>query len=300
MSGTIPPPPQGLPPPPRSVRALRIGAILVALFVVGTGIAGVVWWSLHSLGEQPGSKVIATTQGTGQGVSMADLLSSAPTGTEIPAANRRRQPASAGAADVGGELDAGLSSNLVVHTSKRTISISLTSHQREYMPLVALDIPEETESTSAVGLVAMAGGQQAVQTACDMAPSVPREQFSVRGDNVPWRPVDVYWVATPVGTKTCVDSRVVAGDGDRAIGRRDPRRNDALEIGRDICRAHTVERRRFACHRILRRFRQRSVAARDQEQEDQGPSHCVGLRVMVMTCWSPPTPATRTIGLMVM
>ena len=102
-------------------------------------------------------------------------------------------------------IDAGLSSNLVVHTSKRTISISLTSHQREYMPLVALDIPEETESTSAVGLVAMAGGQQAVQTACDMAPSVPREQFSVRGDNVPWRPVDVYWVATPVGTKTCVE-----------------------------------------------------------------------------------------------
>src|SRR5450755_4217359 len=71
MSGTIPPPPQGLPPPPRSVRALRIGAILVILFVVGTGIAGIVWWSLHSLGEQPGSKVIATTQGTGQGVSMA-------------------------------------------------------------------------------------------------------------------------------------------------------------------------------------------------------------------------------------
>jgi type IV secretion system protein TrbI len=98
MSGTIPPPPQGLPPPPRSVRALRIGAILVALFVVGTGIAGIVWWSLHSLGEQPGSKVIATTQGTGQGVSMADLLSSAPTGTEIPAANRRRQPASIAAA----------------------------------------------------------------------------------------------------------------------------------------------------------------------------------------------------------
>jgi type IV secretory pathway VirB10-like protein len=94
MSGTIPPPPQGLPPPPRSVRALRIGAILVALFVVGTGIAGIVWWSLHSLGEQPGSKVIATTQGTGQGVSMVDLLSSAPTGTEIPAANRRKQPAS--------------------------------------------------------------------------------------------------------------------------------------------------------------------------------------------------------------
>ena len=65
----------------------RFGAILVALFVVGTGIAGIVWWSLHSLGEQPGSKVIATTQGTGLGVYMADLLSSAPTGTGIPAAN---------------------------------------------------------------------------------------------------------------------------------------------------------------------------------------------------------------------
>jgi P-type conjugative transfer protein TrbG len=97
--------------------------------------------------------------------------------------------------------DAGLRTNLVVHTNKRTLSFELTSRQQEYMPLVALDMPEE-DSSSSVGMVAL--NQGAPQNACDLPPSVPAKQFTIHGDNVPWRPTDVYWVSTPVGTKTCV------------------------------------------------------------------------------------------------
>jgi P-type conjugative transfer protein TrbG len=98
--------------------------------------------------------------------------------------------------------DAGLRTNLVVHTSKRTLSFQLASRQRDYMPLVALDIPEDDDQ-SATGALAL--NQAGVtQNACDLTPSAPKDQFKVQGDNVPWRPTDVYWVETPVGTKTCV------------------------------------------------------------------------------------------------
>jgi type IV secretion system protein VirB9 len=98
--------------------------------------------------------------------------------------------------------DAGLSSNLVIHTSKRTLSVELASRQKEFMPLVALDAAETSDDQPFSLLTAAQGNM--VQTPCDLPPTVPKEQFSVRGDAVPWRPIDVYWVTTPVGTKTCV------------------------------------------------------------------------------------------------
>jgi type IV secretory pathway VirB10-like protein len=60
--------------------------------VVAVSVAGIAWWSLHSLGEEHAAKATAQ-QPTGQGVSMQDLLADAPTGTEIPAAGRRPVPA---------------------------------------------------------------------------------------------------------------------------------------------------------------------------------------------------------------
>ena len=107
--------------------------------------------------------------------------------------------------------DAGLSSNLVIHTSKRTLSIELASRQREFMPLVALDAVQSDEQPISLLTAAQASS---VQTPCDLPPSVPKEQFSLSGDAVPWRPLAVYWVTTPVGTKTCVTFPDGIGSGD--------------------------------------------------------------------------------------
>jgi type IV secretion system protein TrbG len=109
--------------------------------------------------------------------------------------------------------DAGLSSNLVIHTSERTLSVELTSRQREYMPLVALDRAESDSDQTTVALMPASTGNL-VQTPCDMVPSVPREQFAISGDAYPWRPTEAYWVTTPVGTKTCVTFPDGIGSGD--------------------------------------------------------------------------------------
>ncbi len=103
--------------------------------------------------------------------------------------------------------DAGLSSNLVVETNKRTVSISISSRQRDYMPLVSLDLPEEDNGFSGYAAMlanANAPGSQ-VASACDQSPVVPPEQFEIEQTKVPWRPTQVYQVSTPVGIKTCVD-----------------------------------------------------------------------------------------------
>lgn len=111
--------------------------------------------------------------------------------------------------------NAGLSSNLVIHTSLRTLSVELTSRQKEYMPLVELDAAP-TESDEAVALMPVSMGG-ATQTPCDMAPSVPREQFAIVGNAYPWRPLDAYWVTTPVGTKTCIDFPEGIGSGELPV-----------------------------------------------------------------------------------
>lgn len=101
--------------------------------------------------------------------------------------------------------NSGLSSNLVIHTSKRTLSIELASRQKDYMPLVAIDAADDDQPTqlapSGVQQVALMTVSQGMQTSCDLAPSA---HLRIRGDAAQWRPVDAYWVATPVGTKTCV------------------------------------------------------------------------------------------------
>src|ERR1700722_2010132 len=89
MSGTVPPPPLGLPPPHRPVRSLRIGAVLAAVIVIAGGIVLIVWYSLHTMSQDalaPPQKIQQSAQGTGA----VDVLASAPTGTEIEAAGRRR------------------------------------------------------------------------------------------------------------------------------------------------------------------------------------------------------------------
>lgn len=103
--------------------------------------------------------------------------------------------------------DAGLSTNIVVETNKRTISVALSSRQRDYMPLVSLDLADD-EDSDMVNYANKLGGQQPSSqpvSACDQSPVVPPDQFSIEGDKASWRPTQVYQVSTPVGIKTCVD-----------------------------------------------------------------------------------------------
>ena len=102
--------------------------------------------------------------------------------------------------------DAGLSTNIVIETNKRTISVALTSRQRDYMPLVSLDMAEDDDADMvayANKLESPSAGQPV--SACDQSPVVPPDQFSIEGDKASWRPIQVYQVSTPVGIKTCVD-----------------------------------------------------------------------------------------------
>nr|WP_294512762.1 TrbG/VirB9 family P-type conjugative transfer protein [uncultured Rhodopila sp.] len=104
--------------------------------------------------------------------------------------------------------NAGLSTNMVLETNKRTISVALTSRREDYMPLVALDIPEDPNKEFAATATLLNAGNAATAAAaspCDQQPVIPPDQFRISGDTVTWRPVQAYVVSTPVGLKTCID-----------------------------------------------------------------------------------------------
>jgi type IV secretion system protein VirB9 len=103
-------------------------------------------------------------------------------------------------------IDAGLSTNMVIETNKRTISVALTSRRADYMPLVALDLPEDPDKDwgGPINLLPTAAATTAVSP-CDGEPAIPPDQFKISGDNVTWKPLQAYVVSTPVGQKTCID-----------------------------------------------------------------------------------------------
>jgi type IV secretion system protein VirB9 len=111
--------------------------------------------------------------------------------------------------------DAGLSTNLVIETNKRTISIALVSRRSDYMPLVAMDLPDDDDSgwNSAVHLADAGGMPGAVASPCDQPPAIGPEMFKITGDRVDWRPLQVWAVSTPVGYKTCIEFPAGIGSG---------------------------------------------------------------------------------------
>lgn len=115
--------------------------------------------------------------------------------------------------------DAGLSSNLIVATNKRVISIRLSSQTGNYMPLVAIDEEPTVTQAGAWGAYQSAvggggGGFGAGETPCDQAPSIPPSSFKIERDNVLWRPVQAYAVSTPNGPKTCIQFPASIGSAD--------------------------------------------------------------------------------------
>lgn len=102
-------------------------------------------------------------------------------------------------------IDAGLNTNLVIETNKRTISVSLTSRRQDYMPMVSLDIPADDAGGFGAPLVLAGANPMQQPSPCDLPPTVPPDQFIIKGDNVSWKPTQAFIVSTPVGDKTCID-----------------------------------------------------------------------------------------------
>jgi P-type conjugative transfer protein TrbG len=105
-------------------------------------------------------------------------------------------------------IDAGLSTNVVIETNRRTISVALTSRRQDYMPLVSLDIPSDDDDkvwSAAVARYDQPGTAATAASPCDQQPVITPDQFKITGDDVTWRPVQAYVVSTPVGMKTCID-----------------------------------------------------------------------------------------------
>jgi type IV secretion system protein VirB9 len=154
--------------------------------------------------------------------------------------------------------DAGLSTNMVIETNKRTISVALASRRADYMPLVSLDMPDDTDGFGAVGTAAWTGtgtGGREIASPCDQPPSIGPDQFRIAGDlHVPWRPTQVWAVSTPVGTKTCIE--FPAGIGSESLPVLLALANDGgwfSSPSKDVVNVRFVKRR-YIADELLNRF----------------------------------------------
>ena len=106
--------------------------------------------------------------------------------------------------------DAGLDGTIVITTDRRVYSINLVSRSSEYMPLVKFDYVDANDEDASGGATEWAAaamsGRSGSTDACDNTPVVPPASYRISGGNEePWKPVQVWGVATSVGEKTCVE-----------------------------------------------------------------------------------------------
>lgn len=101
-------------------------------------------------------------------------------------------------------IDAGMDTNIVIQTDRRTYSIQLVSTVSRYMPLIAFDYPGDAQAAAWATLVSR---QNAARSPCDNPPSIPPSAYriAVTDGDPRWRPVQVYGVQTTVGAKTCIE-----------------------------------------------------------------------------------------------
>src|SRR5271166_3605279 len=102
-------------------------------------------------------------------------------------------------------IDAGMDTNIVIQTDRRTYSIQLISTVSRYMPLVAFNYPGDTQAAEWASLSVRQDGGGG--TPCDQPPAIPPSAYriTVKAGNPRWLPVQAYAVSTPVGTKTCIE-----------------------------------------------------------------------------------------------
>ncbi len=99
--------------------------------------------------------------------------------------------------------DAGLTTNLVITTDRRTYVLRLVSHRTEWMPRVAFAYPDDVRrewedflANQRAEQAVVAARAVSVREATVLPTGEPLSNldfgFEVRGDNAPWRPLRVY------------------------------------------------------------------------------------------------------------
>ena len=88
--------------------------------------------------------------------------------------------------------DVGLSTNIVIHTDRRSYNIRLVSKKDQWMPLVSFSYPDDNQAQWA----AYQEHQQRLNVRATIAPTVTTADlnfnYKIRGDSTHWKPVRVY------------------------------------------------------------------------------------------------------------
>ena len=88
--------------------------------------------------------------------------------------------------------DAGLTTNLIITTDRRSYTIVLKSANNEWMPAIAFDYPDEQERTWAQYRAQQTRATQAVTLATGENTAALDFGFTMGGDNPKWKPQRVY------------------------------------------------------------------------------------------------------------
>jgi type IV secretion system protein VirB9 len=88
--------------------------------------------------------------------------------------------------------DIGLVTNLVLTTNRRTYTIKLVSREKDWMPKVSFDYPDETAALWRAYRERTARASEMREAARATAPGFIDDRYRIEGDNPPWRPVRVY------------------------------------------------------------------------------------------------------------
>lgn len=90
--------------------------------------------------------------------------------------------------------DVGLTTNLVVHTNRRTYNIRLVSKKNDWMPLISFYYPEDTQAQWAAYYEEHREQLKAKAVYASTNPSPANLDFNykIKGDRVSWKPIQVY------------------------------------------------------------------------------------------------------------
>jgi type IV secretion system protein VirB9 len=96
--------------------------------------------------------------------------------------------------------DVGLSTNIVIHTDRRSYNIQLVSKKDQWMPLVSFSYPDDNQAQWA----AYQEHQQFLNVKATIAPTATTADlnfnYRIHGDSTRWKPVNVY----SIGGKTYI------------------------------------------------------------------------------------------------
>jgi type IV secretion system protein VirB9 len=88
--------------------------------------------------------------------------------------------------------DTGLITNLVLTTNRRTYTIKLVSREKDWMPKVSFDYPDETAALWRAYRDRAGRTSEKLEAARATAPGFIDGRYRIEGDKPPWRPVRVY------------------------------------------------------------------------------------------------------------